>query len=386
MSYQSAMARVGQIQAQLAAYAPAPLSVASTATESSGESFQTMLESEFGTAPAPPGASTATGTVAGLGEASPYDAQIIAAANANGVPPALVKAVVKAESGFDPTAVSHAGAQGLMQLMPGTAAGLGVTDSFDPVQNLNGGAKFLRQLLDRFGGDVSKALAGYNAGPGAVEKYGGIPPYEETQAYVPKVLGYVEQFGGLSATGSVAAANLAASTSSTAGIPAGYALVPLSALGISTPGAAAVPAGVLPTSTTTVLPTTLQPPATSSQSAQALSVARQHLGTPYRWGGESPSTGFDCSGLMQYAFKQVGVDIPRVSQDQYTSGTSVPREALQPGDLVFFQKAGDVHHVGMYVGNGQFLHAPRTGDVVKISSLSEPHYAGEYAGARRYGR
>ena len=384
MSYASAMARVGQIQAQLAAYAPAPIQTASSATtDVTGESFQTMLESEFGTAPAPPaGAAGASG----LGEASPYDAQIIAAANANGVPPALVKAVVKAESGFNPNAVSHAGAQGLMQLMPSTAAGLGVTDPFDPQQNLNGGAKFLRQLMDQFGGDMSKVLAGYNAGPGAVQKYGGIPPYEETQAYVPKVLGYVEEFGGLSATGSVAAANLAASTSSTAGIPAGYALVPLSALGISSPGSAAVPAAVLPTTTTTVLPTTLQPPATSTQSSQALSVASQYMGTPYRWGGESPSTGFDCSGLMQYAFKQVGVDIPRVSQDQYKSGASVPREALQPGDLVFFEKAGDVHHVGMYVGDGKFLHAPRTGDVVKISSLSEPHYAGEYAGARRYGR
>jgi cell wall-associated NlpC family hydrolase len=165
---------------------------------------------------------------------------------------------------------------------------------------------------------------------------------------------------------------------SSTGIPAGYALVPLSALGLQAPGATTA---LVPTTATTT--TTL--PAPSTRGGQALGVARQYLGTPYRWGGESPATGFDCSGLMQYAYKQLGVDIPRVSQDQFRSGQQVPRESLQPGDLVFFSKAGDVHHVGMYVGDGKFLHAPRTGDVVKISSLSEPHYAAEYCGARRYG-
>jgi cell wall-associated NlpC family hydrolase len=379
MSYQSVLARVGEIQSQLAAYAPAELPAPTT--DAAGQSFQTMLDSSFGTAPPPPGTSTASG----LGEPSPYDADIVAAATANGVSPALVKAVVRAESGFDPNAVSRAGAQGLMQLMPSTAAGLGVTDPFDPKQNLMGGAKFLRQLLDRFGGDPSKALAGYNAGPGAVEKYGGIPPYEETQAYVPKVLGYVEEYGGLNATGAATAGTqstlAAAAITTSTGIPAGYALVPLTALGITTPATA-----IAPTATTTTLPTPDSALPTGTQGAQALSIARQFLGTPYRWGGESPATGFDCSGLLQYSFKQLGVDIPRVSQDQFRSGAPVPKEALQPGDLVFFQRGGDVHHVGMYVGNGQFLHAPHTGDVVKISSLSEPHYAAEYCGARRYGR
>ena len=243
-----------------------------------------------------------------------------------------------------------------------------------------GGAKFLRGLLDRFNGDVSKALAGYNAGPGAVEKYGGIPPYAETQAYVPKVLGFVEEYGGLAATGAPAAQALAAAGAiSTAGIPAGYALVPLSALGLQAAGATTALVPATARLTTATLPTP------SARGAQALSVARQYLGTPYRWGGETPATGFDCSGLMQYAYKQLGVSIPRVSQDQFKSGQQVPREALQPGDLVFFSKAGDVHHVGMYVGDGKFLHAPRTGDVVKISSLSEPHYAAEFCGARRYG-
>jgi soluble lytic murein transglycosylase-like protein len=106
-----------------------------------------------------------------------------------GVDPALVKAVVNQESGFDQFATSNVGAQGLMQLMPETAASLGVTDSYDAAQNIDGGTRYLRQLLDRFGGDARRAVAAYNAGPGAVERYDGVPPYAETQKYVSAVLG-----------------------------------------------------------------------------------------------------------------------------------------------------------------------------------------------------
>ena len=117
---------------------------------------------------------------------SPY-ADLFARAGAQyGVSPALLSAVAKQESGYDPSAVSPAGAQGLMQLMPATARGLGVTDSFDPAQAVDGAAKLLRSLLDRFG-STDLALAAYNAGPGAVIRYGGVPPYAETQNYVRSI-------------------------------------------------------------------------------------------------------------------------------------------------------------------------------------------------------
>jgi hypothetical protein len=116
-----------------------------------------------------------------------YDQHILAASAAFNVPIDLVKAVIQVESEFDPRAVSSAGARGLMQLMPFTARRFGVTDSFDPRQNIFGGVQYLRFLLDLFAGDVTLALAGYNAGENAVQRYGGIPPYKETQGYVRKI-------------------------------------------------------------------------------------------------------------------------------------------------------------------------------------------------------
>lgn len=120
------------------------------------------------------------------------DAIFKEAANRYGISESLLKAVAKTESNFNPNAVSSAGAQGVMQLMPSTARNLGVEDSFDARQNIMAGAKYLKSNLDKFG-DVSLALAAYNAGPGNVERYDGIPPFSETQNYVKKVMSYLGQ-------------------------------------------------------------------------------------------------------------------------------------------------------------------------------------------------
>lgn len=120
---------------------------------------------------------------------------ITSVAQTQGVEPSLLKAIVSAESNFNTKAVSSKGAMGLMQLMPDTANSLGVANPFDAEENLTGGAKYFNQLYSQFG-DLSKALAAYNAGPGAVQQYGGIPPFQETQDYVQKVLELKKQFDG----------------------------------------------------------------------------------------------------------------------------------------------------------------------------------------------
>lgn len=125
-------------------------------------------------------------------------------------------------------------------------------------------------------------------------------------------------------------------------------------------------------------------PSTSSRVKTVLQRAFALLGTPYRWGGTSPERGFDCSGLVGYVFRTIGIELPRVSRAMVNEGTPVSdRTALAEGDLVFFGKRGRVDHVGIYIGEGKFLHAPRTGRDVTVSSLSNGYWSQKYLEARR---
>lgn len=141
-------------------------------------------------------------TFAGTSLTVPTDLMSIfeEAADTYGVDVNLLTAIAKQESNFTADATSSSGAMGIMQLMPATAQGLGVSDAYDPYQNIMGGAKYISQLLSRYDGDVSLALAAYNAGSGNVAKYGGIPPFAETQNYVSKVLGYYQKWSRHSVT------------------------------------------------------------------------------------------------------------------------------------------------------------------------------------------
>jgi soluble lytic murein transglycosylase-like protein len=189
-----AVARVAHLQTMIATLQGGP--------PAAGATFAAHL-TQAGAVPAT-AAVPAGSTFAPATGAVPFGAEIDAAAARHGIGPALLRGLVRQESGFDPTARSGAGALGLTQLMPATARSLGVTDATDPRQALEGGARYLRQQLDRFGGDATMALAAYNAGPGAVQKFGGVPPYTETQAYVRKVLAFAAEYRAPAPVGTIA--------------------------------------------------------------------------------------------------------------------------------------------------------------------------------------
>jgi soluble lytic murein transglycosylase-like protein len=152
-----------------------------------GRGLQTQRSASVAGAGRASSTSSASGRGSASGSAAAYRPLVEQTARKYGLDPALLLGVIESESGFNPRAVSSAGAKGLMQLMDGTARGYGVVDPYSPQQNVDAGARFLRDLLKRYDGSTSLALAAYNAGPGAVDRYGGVPPYKETQTYVARV-------------------------------------------------------------------------------------------------------------------------------------------------------------------------------------------------------
>ncbi|MGA9874270.1 MAG: lytic transglycosylase domain-containing protein, partial [Solirubrobacteraceae bacterium] len=166
---------------------------ASVPAQTSAGDFASALQAATTADSTPTGASV-EGTTDSGASSSEYDPLIEQAAARYGVNPAILHGLIQQESDFNPAAQSSAGATGLTQLMPGTAASLGVVNPLDPAESIEGGARYLSQLTTQFGGNTADALAAYNAGPGAVQQYGGVPPYAETQSYVSKVLGYAEAY------------------------------------------------------------------------------------------------------------------------------------------------------------------------------------------------
>jgi soluble lytic murein transglycosylase-like protein len=209
MSVEAVQSRMAEIQALMQSAVGAPIPVApaaapataatSTAAGKGGGFASTLADAQSATAATTPVSTTSSsgsvefpapaGVPTGGSDPGQYGPMIRAAAERHGIDPQVFENLVRQESGFNPNAGSGAGAQGLCQLMPATAKGLGVSDPRDPAQALEGGAKYLRQQLDTFHGDYTKALAAYNAGPGAVQRFGGVPPYAETQHYVKTILG-----------------------------------------------------------------------------------------------------------------------------------------------------------------------------------------------------
>ena len=253
--------------------------------------------------------------------------------------PPLLAAQMYQESGFDPKAVSSAGAEGFAQFMPATWAIYGIDptrahsspDIWDPADAIPSAATYDCQLAKDTksvsGNATSNMLAAYNAGPYAVISADGIPGITQTQNYVASIDKLAQSFA--------------------AATPVVY----------------------------------------SAQAAGAIYFAQARLGTPYLWGGEglaSQHYEFDCSGLVQAAYASVGIKLPRVAADQWYAGPHPTVSELEPGDLVFFSKSptdpAQIHHVGIYVGGGMMLDAPHTGASIRYDSIASE---GDYFGATR---
>lgn len=329
-------------------------------------------------------------------------ALITSTAQQYGIPPALFSALVNQESGGNPHAVSPMGAQGLTQLMPGTARSLGVTNPFDPVQNLHGGAKYLSQQYRTFG-SWEKALAAYNAGPGNVSRYQQIP---ETANYVRNILARAGNLGTTTpAAGTVSqpatrGSNAARTTGpdfssiNASGLPAqitayGNAPVlagqkqqasPYAAISQQIEHAAYLGRNAASAVAPLIGSHANPAPALVGKGGAAVQAAMREQGIPYSWGGGTPAgptrgigrgagtTGFDCSSLVQYAWAKMGVQLPRTTYQQIKVGRAIPNiSQAQPGDLIFPHPG----HVQLYIGNGKVIEAPFTGGTVRVAPVGQ---------------
>jgi cell wall-associated NlpC family hydrolase len=249
--------------------------------------------------------------------------------------PALLAAQLQQESGFNPNAESPAAAKGIAQFVPQTWAAHGIDgdgdgrrDITDPRDAIPSAASYdcelAKYVKDAPGNKTNNMLAAYNAGAYAVIKYAGVPPYSETKNYVSTIRKLERSFSA---------------------------------------------------STKQVNP--------SKQAAGAIYYAQQKLGTPYLWGGTGTAAQggrFDCSGLTKAAFHSVGIELPRVANDQYNTGRHPSRSQLRPGDLVFFATNLDdprsIDHVGIYVGGGRMIDAPYTGARIRFDPIDRANYFG----------
>ncbi|MGW7367983.1 bifunctional lytic transglycosylase/C40 family peptidase [Streptomyces sp. NPDC054841] len=255
------------------------------------------------------------------------------------VSPNLLAALLTQESGFNPKARSPVGAQGIAQFMPSTwethgidGNGDGLRDVWDPEDAIPSAAGYLcdiaKDVEDVPGNKQNNMLAAYNAGSGAVRKYGGVPPYKETRNYVRSITALANQPSGGGKT------------------------------------------------------------ATTTQAATAVDAAKENIGTPYSWGGgnaNGPSTGtccspkgrsgqsitgFDCSGLVLYAYAKAGISLPRTAAQQYAASEPVKPGQVRPGDLVFYGNSPTgIHHVGIYIGDGWMINAPWPGTKVRYDPM-----------------